>query len=93
MLRWSHPVHGLLLADPDTMDFTVVESGLVPGRQCNFRAELIGAWTAIQHCSVATLYVDNRAVVDGLRRLQQHGWQPWYWEKAERLNSGWWRVW
>ena len=82
----------VVLADPSQMDSAVVESGWLHGKQDNYRAELCAAWVAIQHCAVATLYVDNESVVLGLRRLQLCGWQASHWQKHDSRDL-WWELW
>ena len=82
----------VVLADPSEMDATIVESGWLHGKQDNYRAELCAVLVAVQHCAVATLYVDNEAVVFGMRRLQLCGWQSCHWQKHDNRDL-WWKVW
>ena len=82
----------VVLAEWDSKDYTVVQSGPLPGRQTNYRAELCAVLVALQHMSSGTVYIDNLAVVRGLWRLLDHGWQELYWQKhAERQL--WYQVW
>ena len=71
----------VVLADPDGLDSTLVAKGALPGKQCNYRAELWAVLVAAAHATVADLYVDNQSVLQGLWRLQRDGWIPLYWTK------------
>ena len=82
----------VVLADPCNMDATVVESGWLHGKQDNYRAERCAVWVAVQHCQLATLYIDNEAVVFGLRRLQLYGWQSFHWQRHPNRDL-WWKLW
>ena len=82
----------VVLADPEKMDATIVESGWLRGAQNNFRAELYAVLVAIQHCLVATIFVHNEAVVLGMHRLQQCGWETAFWLGHDHLDL-WRRIW
>ena len=82
----------VVLADPEKMDATVVEKGWLRGPQNNYRAELYAVWVAIQHCAVAAVFVDNEAVVLGLKRLQLHGWEHAFWLGHDHLDL-WSQIW
>ena len=64
----------------------LVESSPLAGKQSNFRAGFTGAWVAIQHGSGGTIYMDNQAVIAGLRRLVQCGWQRLHWIKQRHCD-------
>ena len=63
----------VVLADPCSVDNVIVESGMPPGRQDNFRAELSAVFVAVKTSSSATLYPDNLSVVLGFRVLLARG--------------------
>ena len=58
------------------MDNAIVERGMLPGRQDNFRVELHAAFVAVQTASSATFYSDDFSVVLGFRVLLARGWVP-----------------
>ena len=63
----------VVLADPCSVDNVIVESGMLPGRQDNFCAELYAVFVAVIQRSSATLYPDNISVVLGFRVLLARG--------------------
>ena len=82
----------VVLADPCSMDNAIVERGMLPGRQDNFRAELYAVFVAVQTTSSATLYSDNFSVVLGFRVLLARGWvHSRFLQHAE--TSLWWDIW
>ena len=82
----------VVLAEPHVMDATIVETGWLNGSQDNYRAELCAVWVAIQHCACATIFVDNEAVVHGLRRLQIWGRQSTHWVGHQHFDL-WQKLW
>ena len=82
----------VVLADPEKMDATVVEKGWLSGPQNNYRAELYAVLVAIQHSALATLFVDNEAVVLGLKRLQVCGWESGFWLGHQHRDL-WLQIW
>ena len=82
----------VVLADPDKMDATIVETGWLHGPQNNYRAELQAVFVSIQHSVVATIFADNESVVHGMQRLQLHGWESNFWLGHDHLDL-WMRIW
>ena len=82
----------LVLSEDLNGTSVLVESAPLAGKQSNFRAELTGAWVAIQHGSGGTIHSDNQAVITGLRRLIRFGWQSLYWIKQRHCHL-WYKVW
>ena len=77
----------VVLADPDRLDTVVCEAGQLPGRQCNFRAELYAVAVAVQLADAgAALYVDCKGVVQGLQRLLSQGWDRSFWCKQKNVS-------
>ena len=82
----------VVLAEPDAFENAVVESGFLPGRQDNFRAELYAALVAVKSAESAALYSDNLGVVLGFRVLLSKGWvYSRFLQQAE--TALWWEVW
>ena len=80
----------VILAEPSKLETAVFESGQLPGRQCNFRAELYAATVAVQSAlEGAAIYIDCKGVVQGFLRLLRDGWDDRYWRKQK--NQGLWR--
>ena len=82
----------VVVADTDKLDSAIVESGWLHGMQDNYRAELCAAMVAIPYCAVASLFIDNEAVVRGLKRLQISGWQTAHWQRHDHRDL-WWKLW
>ena len=61
-------------ASPSSFENAVVEMGVLPGQQSNYRAELYALFVAVQLASFAIVYSDNLGVVLGFRVLLTHGW-------------------
>ena len=71
----------VVLQEPLCFNRAVVASGLVPGRQSNYRAELYATIVAVQSAATATVYIDNQAVCDGCNVLKTRGWVDAVWDK------------
>ena len=82
----------VVLADPTKLDVTCIASGVLPGRQSNYKAELYAVYVAVQHAVQADVFVDNIAVLHGLWRLQQKGWQASFWLKQPEFPL-WRKLW
>ncbi|CAE7685124.1 petJ, partial [Symbiodinium sp. CCMP2456] len=76
----------VVMMEPGSFDNAVVQSGPLPGKQSNYRAELFAALAAIHSSPSATLYIDNSSVVQGLQRLQKDGWDLFYWAKNTEVE-------
>ena len=70
----------------------VVESGPLPGLQCNYRAELFACLAALQSADEGCIFCDNFAVVCGLRVLILQGWVHSRWLRNAATDL-WWQVW
>ena len=82
----------VVLGDPATVECAMVNTGVVPGKQSNYRAEICAVLAAIQCADEGHIYVDNLAVVHGMRRFLRHGWQAEYWMKHAEMQL-WFQVW
>ena len=82
----------VILMEPDSFEHALVFSGVLPGRQSNYRAELFALLVAIYSAPSATIYTDNSSVCLGIRRLQKDGWDPLFWCKQPELQL-WREVW
>ena len=82
----------VVFAEPDSFENAVVERGILPGRQDNYRAELYAAYVAVQCAESATLFSDNLAVVLGFQVLLSRGWvSSRFLQQAE--TALWWELW
>ena len=79
-------------ASPSSFENAVVEMGVLPGQQSNYRAELYALFVAVQLASSAIVYSDNLRVVLGFRVLLTHGWvSSRFLQQAE--TELWWQIW
>ena len=76
----------VILQEPGSFNRALVASGLVPGLQSNYRAELYAAIVAVQSAACATIYVDNQAVCDGCNLLKTRGWLGIAWDKKSEFS-------
>ena len=82
----------VVFAEPDSFENAVVERGILPGRQDNYRAELYAAYVAVQCAESATLFSDNLAVVLGFQVLFSRGWvSSRFLQQAQ--TALWWELW
>ena len=82
----------VVLLEPNSFNWALVYSGLLPGKQSNYRAEIFAAWAAVKSAPGGHLYIDNLSVVRGLRRLITSGWDPFFWNKQCEQDM-WWELW
>ena len=69
----------------------IVESGPLPGPQCNYRAELFACLAALQSADEGCIFCDNFAVVCGLRVLILQGWVHSRWLRNAATDL-WWQT-
>ena len=82
----------VVLLEPGSFDYALVQSGPLPGKQCNYRAEMFATLAALCSSVSATVYIDNKRVVQGLHRLQRDGWDQFYWNKSPEIQL-WREIW
>ena len=69
----------------------MVERGILPGKQDNFREELYAAYVAVQCAEAATLFSGNLAVVLGFRFCFPRVGYSCFLQQAE--TALWWELW
>ncbi|OLP85587.1 LINE-1 retrotransposable element ORF2 protein [Symbiodinium microadriaticum] len=82
----------VVMLEPGSFDYALVQSGPLPGKQCNYRAEMFATLAALCSSVNATVYIDNKSVVQGLHRLQRDGWDQFYWNKSPEIQL-WREIW
>ena len=82
----------VVMLEPGSFNYALVQSGPLPGKQCNYRAEMFATLVAIHSSVNGTVYIDNKSVVQGLHRLQQDGWDHLYWNKSPEIQL-WREIW
>ena len=64
----------VVLAFPRSHNFEVLFADVLPGKQCNYRAELFAVLVTVQCAVTADVFSDNLGVVQGFSLLLKHGW-------------------
>ena len=82
----------VVLAEPHRMDATAVETGWLHGPQIITEPNFVQFWWLSSIVLQLHFFVDNEAVVLGLHRLQQFGWQASFWSSHDHCDL-WWLVW
>ena len=80
------------LTSPQSREFTVLYSVVLPGKQCNYRAELFVIFVVVQCAESADIFCDNLGVVQGFRILLTHSWVA---SRSPQLAETelWWEIW
>ena len=82
----------VVLAFPRSHNFEVLFADVLPGKQCNYRAELFAVLVTVQCAVTADVFSDNLGVVQGFSLLLKHGWvADRFLQLAE--TELWWAIW
>ena len=82
----------VVIAETDSYNNAIFEHGILPGFQCNYRAELFAVLVTVKSGCGGVIYCDNQAVVCGLRVLSLQGWVHSKWLTCAATEL-WWDVW
>ena len=82
----------VVIAETDSYNNAIFEHGILPGFQCNYRAELFAVLVTVKSGCGGVIYCDNKAVVCGLRVLNLQGWVHSKWLTCAATEL-WWDVW